>query len=306
MSTKTRILEYEILDVFTETPFSGNPLAIVWIPRDAEDISQTQKQRIAKEFNLSETVFLHYRAPPQNDPSISVVIDIFDTTSELPFAGHPTIGAGWRLLESLPGRESILLRTKAGDVPVIRDCGSKGKVRLQVPVDYKFHGLYQDTLVKASSHLTTRDFVNGREGPEPVASVVKGMTFMLLELTSEEALAGFVPTSQKFSAGKEFLGEWEGFTAVYLYVFLPDGSIRTRMFEGSIEDPATGSAASTLAVYLATKKGEGKWTFSVVQGVEIGRRSEIEVYVELDKDTRVLNLGLVGEAVKVMNGRINV
>uniref|UniRef100_A0A0W0EYZ0 Diaminopimelate epimerase-like protein n=1 Tax=Moniliophthora roreri TaxID=221103 RepID=A0A0W0EYZ0_MONRR len=83
-----------------------------------------------------------------------------------------------------------------------------------------------------------------------------------------------------------------------------DGKIRTRMFDGPVEDPATGSAASTLAVYLARKWGtHGTREFDIVQGVEIGRRSEIGVRVELGDDAVVKKVELAGKAVTVMNGR---
>ncbi|KAJ8077976.1 hypothetical protein AAF712_005596 [Marasmius tenuissimus] len=304
-----RSLEYDVLDVFTNTPFSGNPLSIVYIPEDEEDITQAQKQSIAREFNFSETVFLHHI---RNGGSLQVPatgssskIDIFDPSSEIPFAGHPTIGTGWILLESCPGLESISLQTKAGLVPVSRDRQAR-KVRLRVPVDFKCHGAYHDADIKPSSQLISEDFIRGKEAPEPVASIVKGMSFMLLELAGEDALGRFVPSSRKFTVGREVLGEWEGFTGLYLYAVLPDGKIRARMFEGSIEDPATGSAVSTLAVYLAMEKGEGRWEFSITQGVEMGRRSEIEVTVEMGKDSTILSVELVGEAVSVMSGKIYV
>ncbi|KAK1222767.1 hypothetical protein PQX77_014376 [Marasmius sp. AFHP31] len=306
-----RSLEYDVLDVFTNIPFSGNPLSIVHIPEDEEDITQAQKQSIAREFNFSETVFLHHIRDgdilqvPATTSTSSLKIDIFDPSSEIPFAGHPTIGTGWILLESCPGRESISLQTKAGLVPVSRDRQAR-KVRLRVPVDFKFHGTYHDPDIKSSSRLISEDFIRGKEAPEPVASIVKGMSFMLLELAGEDALGRFVPSSRKFTVGREVLGEWEGFTGLYLYTVLLDGKIRARMFEGSIEDPATGSAASTLAVYLAMEKGEGRWEFSITQGVEMGRRSEIEVTVEMGKDSTILSVELVGEAARVMSGKIYV
>ncbi|KAF3357854.1 Putative DNA helicase INO80 [Verticillium dahliae VDG1] len=85
-------LDFVTLDVFTKTPYQGNPLGVVHLPHD-RPITQAQKQAIAREFNLSETVFLH-DVDPANDPDPTTRrIDIFMTKGELPFAGHPTIGA---------------------------------------------------------------------------------------------------------------------------------------------------------------------------------------------------------------------
>ncbi|KAG7098300.1 hypothetical protein E1B28_000262 [Marasmius oreades] len=289
-------LEYDLLDVFTAIPFFGNPLAIFSLPEDPKPITDIQKQSIAREFNLSETAFLH---PSSNN---IFTVDIFDPDSELPFAGHPTIGVGWHLLHAFPERQTIMLRTKAGDIPVHKD--RHEQVRLQIPVDYKFHGLYHDANIRASKRLRPEDFVVSDREADPVASIVRGMSFLLVQLTSEEALARFVPFSEKFSVGKEFLGEWEGYTGLYLYVVLADGTVRTRMFDGLVEDPATGSAASTLAVYLAEKKGEGVWRSAFVQGVEMGRRSDISVSVEIGHEKRVVGVELAGEAVRVMTGRL--
>lgn len=87
----SRWVDFVTLDVFTAAPFSGNPLAVVFLPDNvSKPLSQSQKQEIAKEFNYSETIFIHpvAAASPTKRP-----IDIFMTDQELPFAGHPTVGA---------------------------------------------------------------------------------------------------------------------------------------------------------------------------------------------------------------------
>lgn len=89
-------LSFNTLDVFTNARYSGNPLAIVHVPAGL-DLSQTRKQAIAREFNLSETVFLHPAVP--GSPNVFPV-DIFTADEELPFAGHPTVGSGWFLSQS--------------------------------------------------------------------------------------------------------------------------------------------------------------------------------------------------------------
>ncbi|CAA7270430.1 unnamed protein product [Cyclocybe aegerita] len=290
-------LPFTTLDVFTDTHFLGNPLAIVRIAKELQStVSQAQKQTIAREFNLSETVFLH-----EGDIDAPVRIDIFMANAELPFAGHPTVGSGWFLLSQNPAKETVTLRTKAGDIPVSRE--ANGKVRLQVPTDFKVHPEYVHPLVKTlQPKLTAADYVNGPDGAEPVASIVKGMTFLLMKLTSEDALARLQPSPERLTVPN--LGEWDGFMGLYAFFERDDGVVRTRMFDGTLEDPATGSAASTLAGYLGLKKGEGVHRISIIQGVEMGRKSEIEVVVDVGAAEEIKKIELAGAAVEVMEGSI--
>lgn len=294
-------LKYATLDVFTTTRFSGNPLAIVHLPH-SEALSQEQKQLIAREFNFVETVFL-YEHTPESDSPIS--IDIFTTTAEIPFAGHPTVGTGSYLLSQNPQIDTITLRTKAGDIPVHREAQG---VRLQVPIDFKEHGPYDHPDLKSlQPSLTSVDYVRGDKA-EPVTSIVKGMTFFLVQLTSEEALGKLQPYPKTLDVPDEHLGEWAdiGFAPLYAFVEKEDGTIRTRMFLGSVEDPATGSAASTLGAYLGKRKGPGKWTFEIVQGLEMGRRSDIQVVVRVGSAGELEGVELAGSAVQVMQGSLRI
>jgi PhzF family phenazine biosynthesis protein len=290
-------LRYVQLDVFTTTRFLGNPLAIVHLPKDV-NVSQSQKQIVAREFNLSETVFLH----EPSDLDSPVTIDIFTTDKELPFAGHPTIGSGQYLLSQAPERSMITLKTKAGEIPVLRD---SQRVVLQVPIKFKVHTPYKHPSLKGHQFkLKEHDYVNGIDGGEALASIVKGMSFILLQLTSEDALAALQPYREPFHSND--LGEWAGFVGVYAFFEREDGVVRTRMFEGSLEDPATGSAASTLGGWLGKRKGPGKWAIEIVQGVEMGRKSDITVIVEVGADGEVSRIDLGGSAVEVIEGWITV
>jgi len=292
-------LSYTILDVFTSTLFLGNPLAIVRVPNELrEEITQSRKQTIAREFNLSETVFLH-----EGNSDEPLEIDIFTTDTELPFAGHPTIGTGWYLLSRDQMRDGISLRTKAGVIPVTRGSAG-GMVKLCVPTNFKIHPSHPQPRNKSLQvGLVASDYVNGLDGAEHVASIVKGMTFLLLEVSSEDALGRLQPTPERPSMPG--LGEWDGFVGLYAFYEREDGVIRTRMFDRTLEDPATGSAASTLGGWLAkTRRGEGKHTFNIMQGVEMGRKSEIEVTVEIRKDGEIEKIELGGEAVEVMEGSL--
>ncbi|KAK7052102.1 phenazine biosynthesis PhzC/PhzF protein [Favolaschia claudopus] len=254
----SRQLAFTKLDVFTDTPFIGNPLAIVHVPNTIQ-LTQNEKQLIAREFNLSETVFHHQQSEIAADSPVT--IDIFTTTEELPFAGHPTIGSGFYLLSRAPQLQTVTLRTKAGDIPVVRGTGSPSSVRLQVPNDFRVHAPLNIASVKQlQPQLGEKDFVNGTGGAEACASIVKGMTFLLLALTSEDALARLQPYPIRLVIpdATEKLGAWGvGFAGIYVFHEKPDGSVRTRMFDGPIEDPATGSAASTLGGYLGLQRGNG-------------------------------------------------
>ncbi len=301
-------LNYHILDVFTPTRFLGNPLAIVQVPAsEAANLTQEQKQIIAREFNLVETVFMH--DPPLNaPPDDPVKIDIFTTEEEIPFAGHPTVGSSWYLLygpgSAGPGgdRKEAKLKVKAGHISAVSQ-GASGRVKLQVPVDFKEHNPIQFSSFKSSQpNLQAVDYVNGLDSAEPVVSIVKGMTFILLQLNSEDALGRLQVTPERIKV--PWLGEWQGIVALYGFYEREDGVIRTRMTLGTLEDPATGSAASTLAGWLAKRKGPGNWKIEIVQGVEMGRRSDIEVSVDVGDDGELKKIELGGTAVEVAEGSI--
>ncbi|KAK2463972.1 hypothetical protein APHAL10511_004023 [Amanita phalloides] len=307
-------LKFYHLDVFTTTAYKGNPLAIVHLPPGC-DLDQDKKQSIARDFNLSETVFLHENERIDENPT---KIDIFTPTVELPFAGHPTLGTGWHLLNSRHASSAVTLLAKAGPIPVAVVAaggdGPAGRVKLGVPVNFKIHPSYvHPTLKKGQTDLTTHDYAQGSDGQEPIASIVKGMTFLLLQLTSTDALARMIPLAQTMVVPG--LGDWAPFVLLYAFVIIKEEEgaggddvngvfhIQTRMFTGDFEDPATGSAASTLAGWLALKKGRGKWAVKIVQGVEIGRRSEIEVLVTIgDGDIKMIEL--IGSVVQVMEGNL--
>ncbi|KAJ7182829.1 hypothetical protein C8R43DRAFT_911397 [Mycena crocata] len=301
----TRQLRFTKLDVFTSIPFVGNPLAIVHVP-SAVSLSQTEKQLVAREFNLSETVF-HYEQDA-SDTAFPVVIDIFTTTEELPFAGHPTVGSGFFLLSRAPQLATVTLRTKAGDIPVVR--GAKGNVRLQVPIDFKVHSSLSIVSVKsAQPHLTDADYVNGSSGVEACASIVKGMTFLLLELASVDALTRLqpYPTRLMIPDMATVCGEWGvGFAGLYAFHERADGVVQTRMFDGPVEDPATGSAASTLCGWLGQRRGHGVHTIDIEQGIEMGRKSEIRVVVDVAADSVIKSIALEGAAVQVMEGVVSI
>lgn len=327
-------LDFVTLDVFTDTRFKGNPLAVVFVPAALRDsVTQETKQRIAREFNLSETVFLHTVENELNRAVTTREIDIFTIEEELPFAGHPTIGTAYLVLHHLGWSHVNTLLTKAGPIRIESLHGGRD-VRAAIPHAVHFHQQTLGDLLNSASTteatagvikngLSTDAEIRAAELAAPVVSIVKGMTFLLTRLPSLEHLARSAPVNRLDFAKIELLdeGEWhESFVARYYYVSSADSrasdgsrefALQTRMVELGFEDPATGSAACTLASYLAiSEKVEKGARFAITQGVEMGRRSDITVDAVVTETAsgtvQLKELYLGGTSVVVMTGSIPV
>ncbi|KAI1804964.1 Diaminopimelate epimerase-like protein [Daldinia bambusicola] len=323
-------LPFVTLDVFTSTRLQGNPLAVVTVPASLKDkLPQASKQKIAQEFNLSETVFLH--EPPGSESEGGGPeernIDIFTTELEIPFAGHPTIGTAVLATYHLRPRVHTLV-TRAGPIGLVPRPG--GRVRARIPHDTHLHArTLADVLGPEASGLAPDPEIRRAELAAPVFSIVRGMTFVLVKLASLEQLAN-VSTAYRldFDALPTRLrdeGPWGGGGLVTRYYYVDMGEskgggegeeegtrdIRARMVELGFEDPATGSAASALAAYLTLNGGEEKGRkFRVTQGVEMGRKSDISVETTTkqgaDGGVELVDLWLGGTAVVVMKGSLTV
>ncbi|KAL2015307.1 hypothetical protein VTK56DRAFT_5885 [Thermocarpiscus australiensis] len=338
-SSGTLKLDFVTLDVFTDTRFLGNPLAVVFVPATLQErLDQKTKQRIAREFNLSETVFLHTL---ENEPNTGVTtrqIDIFTIEQELPFAGHPTIGSAYLVLHHLGWTHVDTLLTKAGPIRIqpLKEGRATPGVRAAIPHAVHVHQQTLGSVLESASPtgptasainrgLPDDPEIRAAELAAPVVSIVKGMTFLLVRLPSLAHLARIGPLKRLELAKVPDLldqGEWhESFVARYHYVPLEedsvasDGSrhwaIQTRNLELGFEDPATGSAACTLASYLTLRgKADRGAHFAITQGVEMGRRSDITVDVVTQADesgeVKIKELYLGGTAAVVMSGSISV
>lgn len=304
-------LNFVTSDVFTEKPFTGNPLAIVEVPLSAA-LSQDQKQKIAREFNYSETVFLHER---EDSSENTWAIDIFTLDRELPFAGHPVIGTACHVLSSVPREsdEQVIqgtFITKAGRVGLEYNVTDR-TARVSIPHNIHIHeeGVSRDQIRESQPGLRE---TSSPPQNYPVVSVVKGMTFIMVELSSLEDLAAVATTANRLVPQLDE-GWQDSFVGGYFFVRLGENNdgtlhLRSRMVEGTLEDPATGSATSGCCAYLAMKSGKPGQTskFAVNQGVEMGRSSEIGVEVTLADDGAVDRIVLIGSAVQVMEGRLTV
>ena len=321
-------LEFITLDVFTTKRFKGNPLAVVKVPRDFT-LNHDRKQLIAREFNFSETVFLH----EPEDGSSTWRIDIFTTTAELPFAGHPTIGTICYIGLSLePPRQELNLLTKAGPI-VARYDSAKKVAEAGIPHDVKVHPTIVSCEQVVGSQRSLPDVSDSEghnmfeqwthSGPDkakatfPVVSIVKGMTFILVDFPNHHFLEAITQSYGAITAGGskiELDRAWlPSFIAPYYYVADSCGAdgitrIEARMIDPEMgEDPATGSAACTLSAYLALQNGEPGMTYryEIKQGTYMGRDSTIEAKVTLDASgQRVKQVLLGGAAVLITQGTI--
>ncbi|KAK1522684.1 phenazine biosynthesis-like protein [Colletotrichum paranaense] len=300
-------LPYTTVDVFTDKPFEGNPLAIVTIPASIS-LTQGQKQTIAREFNYSETTFVHEVDDPA---STERRFDIFTPTAELPFAGHPTVGTAI----FLKSRGVKKLIAKAGPIE-IEETGSES-VRAAIPHNTHLHQKRLRDLGPGPYSNATAELANA-EVEAPVFSIVNGMTFALVELPSLASLASAKIGPMEFRQ-QELLDEGWRKTFISRYYFVRLGAetidgrvvhkIRTRLIEPDLEDPATGSAACALSSYLSLHEfSEDSLSFEITQGVEMGRRSDIYVDAKLGRGTdgtrKLETLHLGGTATKVMSGTI--
>lgn len=307
---------FTTVDVFTTKRYEGNPLAIVKLPAEGSDhdnLSTQQMQTVAGEFNLSETVFIHESTTQTADGTPEWRIRIFLTNAEVPFAGHPTIGAACYAIGTLAkGAKKGRFICNAGPIDVDFEAGV---ARASIP--HNFHRHTKAPLTKTEIGGLQERLGVGVQAVD-VVSPVKGMNFTAIRLASVEDLGKVGVTG--FSTAARLDGEWDvGFCGWYFYVLAEspswsgdDGAgvvkVRTRMSDGTMEDAATGSGACGLCCFLAVEMGLGRRTrFEVVQGVEMGRRSEIGVEITLREGGEgVEKVVLMGSSVGVMEGRLEV
>ncbi len=297
------MLELFTYDVFTETPFAGNPLAIV---RDAQDLTTAQMQTIARELNLSETIFVM----PPRDAAHTARVRIFFPKAEIPFAGHPTIGCAIHLsgLGEASGDAAveITLEEQAGLVPVqVRRANGRLTAEFTAPLLPSPCRVIEDTaLAAAALGLDSGDIGNAVATAPEVWQA--GPSYLLVPVGSVQALGRARPLGDN----------WEMLTlraqTISAWLFAPDGqgAFRARMFSpsgGTPEDPATGSAVVTFAGLLA-QQGHctpGETRIRVMQGVEMGRPSRIAARLEM-QDGQLAWVNIGGSAVPISSGRIRI
>jgi trans-2,3-dihydro-3-hydroxyanthranilate isomerase len=290
------------LDVFTARRFAGNPLAVVL---DAQSLEDAAMQAIAREFNLSETVFV---SPPQ-DRSSRARVRIFTPRAELPFAGHPTIGTAVLLarLDGGQGARAVVLEEGVGPVDCIAEPldGDRGRARFDVPREPESLGDAEDAAALAAALGLTLDDL-GCEKFLP-GDWSAGMPITFVPVHSLEVVERSRPDPRLWD---ETFGPDDP-AAVFVFcrqTVEPGHAFHARMFAPSLgvaEDPATGSAVAAFAGLLARDGGlpDGTHDLVIEQGYEMRRPSLIRLAVKLRGGT-LFGVSIGGEAVVVSEGTI--
>lgn len=276
------------LDVFTDTRFGGNPLAVF---TDARGLSDQDMQALAAEMNLSETTFI---LPPQ-DLANTARVRIFNRTAEMPFAGHPSIGTGWVLSQAGRGDE-LRLEVPAGIVAV--SATAQGAT-IAAPRPLALGEPLPIEVAAACAGLTSADIVTTAHGPIE-ASV--GVAFVFAEVSSE-ALSRAAPDLAAFRRAATDYPHFGDRLSLHLYAHDGEGRLRARMFapnSGTVEDPATGSANATLAALLLSLSTADAGAWDIVQGVEMGRPSRLHATARRDADAITATVG--GGCIPVLRG----
>jgi trans-2,3-dihydro-3-hydroxyanthranilate isomerase len=292
---------YYTCDVFTETRFGGNQLAV--LPQ-AVGLSTQRMQEIAREFNFSETTFVF---PARAGHTRHV--RIFTPVREIPFAGHPNVGTAFVLASAgefgeIKSSLTVTFEEEGGLVSVaIHEAGGKvASCELTAPQALSFGKTLPVELVAAAISIDSKDIVTKTHGPQ-VASV--GLPFIVVELRDRSVLERVRISMSGFEA----LAAQDVMPDVYLYTRGTDGfDIRARMFaplSGVPEDPATGSANCALAGLLAhySQDSNGSFSWRIAQGVEMGRPSTLIARAE-KKDGVVQTTRIGGATVLVSEGTI--
>ena len=295
---------YVLTDVFTDRPFGGNPLAVF---PDGRGISDVHMAEIARELNLSETVFV---LPPEQ-PAHTRHLRIFTPGAELPFAGHPTIGTAHVLaaLGEMPtseGENRVVFEEGVGPIEVVV------RVREGRPV---FARLQAARLPEVGPEPPSADelasvlgLTRGEVSGAPIG-VSCGLPFLFVPLRDLRALGR---ARVRIDRWEEVLASW---WSPHLYLFTrdvetPGTDVRARMFApalGILEDPATGGAVVALAGLLANAddRQDGVLQWVVEQGVEMGRPSRLEIEAEVAAG-RVSAVRVGGASVVVAEGTMEV
>lgn len=291
-------LPYATYDVFTDTRYAGNPLAVVF---DADPLTDAQMQTIAREFNLSETIFVRAPAYAQHEASVR----IFTPSKELPFAGHPTIGCAIALAERRHAGKSDLILVLEERIGPVR-CGVTQHGDAASFAEFAAPKLSEpagaDPTPEACAQalgLSVNDIGFGKHTPSLFSA---GVPFAIIPVADIAALGRAKLKSAETSASL-------GATEVFIYTRAERDaghSFRARMFApeiGIVEDPATGSAAAAFAGQLARCEDlpDGWHTLPILQGVEMGRPSLIGLEIEIT-GAQLSGARIAGKAVKASEG----
>jgi trans-2,3-dihydro-3-hydroxyanthranilate isomerase len=297
-------LDYVTVDVFTETRFCGNQLAV--FPQ-ADGLSDPLMQAIAREWNLPEVTFVL----PPSDRRNTARVRIFTPVQEMPFAGHPNVGTAF-VLAHLYQPEAAELRFEelAGLVLVdlLRDAGGRVRgARIAAPRPLEIGPEADPGLVAACAGLRPDEIRVDRHAP--IRAGV-GMDFVFAEVAGREALARAAPDPSAFRALRRLQALPDSEPALHFYTRDPadPSRIHARMFApllGIVEDPATGSANAALAALLLhlARPERPELTIHVEQGAEMGRPSQLVATAARSSEGRI-RATIAGNCVLVGRGSV--
>jgi trans-2,3-dihydro-3-hydroxyanthranilate isomerase len=295
-------------DVFTRTPFGGNPLAVF---PDAQGLSSAVMQRIASEINYSEITFVL----PPDDPANTAEVRIFTPRSEVPFAGHPNVGTAYLLavqgqLFGRPLGDSMRFEEGAGIVAVEieRDGGRPTGARILAPKPLSTGPELTVDEVAACLGIAASD-VRTTTHPPIFGSV--GLRFLLVELNDRAALVRAAPQLSAFAECDRRYPQEPDMFCVFAYTRAERGAdcdLHARMFaplDGIVEDPATGSANAALTALLASlaPDADARLELVVRQGDEIGRPSVLRLRAT-KSGGRVGHVTVAGDCVAMIEGAL--
>jgi trans-2,3-dihydro-3-hydroxyanthranilate isomerase len=279
---------YVTADVFTSQAYGGNPLAVVF---DAQGLSTAQMQRIAREFNYSETSFV---LPPR-DPAHTAWVRIFTPDREVPFAGHPNVGTAVVLAREMAASgltvpDAFAFEEAAGLVRIALRPGANGAAgaELLAPQPLSRASEAPAAAVARALSLKPADIDTSTHAPQ-VASV--GLIFLVVQLASRDALRRAVPDPAGYAA----LLPLDGAKSIYAYTTdtgAGGADVQARMF----------TATAAMTALRTAQRGAGAMRLRVEQGVDMGRASVLLAHAEPRADG--VWAGVAGEAVVVMEGTL--
>ena len=287
------------VDVFAETKYAGNQLAVI---RNAKGLSDTEMQKIAREMNFSETTFIISDEEKNNGYDVR----IFSLDEELPFAGHPTLGTAFIIQQWIIGSEvaQVNLNLKVGQIPVeLNYSAGSPDILWMKQMAPTFGSTFEPGAVAGALNIEDQ-LIDSRF---PVQEVSTGLPFIIVPLKSLEAVRSC------YIDRVGYLRLIDQAEAKSIFVFCPEAYMRendinTRMFDdyhGIAEDPATGSANGCLAAYLVKNRyyGKNEIDVRVEQGYEIGRPSLLLLKANEEEDGEI-SVRVGGKVIMVARGEL--
>ena len=269
---------FRLVDVFTEVPFAGNQLCVVSDPPPGLD--DQMMQTLAREIGFSETTFVSAVRAGGYD------VRIFTPVSELPWAGHPTLGTAFTLASDGLVSQSVVQTSAAGDVPVEVDLDAGSAWMRPLPPHFGEPIADREAIARAAG-LGAGDLIEEL----PIVSGSTGIPHLMVPVRDEAALRR---ADRNDARCVEVCAANEA-ESVYLFVIRGNADVMARMFDRSAEigeDPATGSAAGPLGAYLAGRGLAGMpGRVTIAQGELVGRPSFLHVQVQPDGGSFSVRVG---------------